>query len=58
MRDGLIVVYQAAGDVVVIRGDDVQFEPYGVFPTYFDQLARDSLTEIEREADRLRRGQA
>lgn len=50
------LVYQACGDVVLIHRDVVIAMPYGVFGKDIDAAARKSLSDIEREGDRLRGG--
>lgn len=54
IEDGLRV-YQASGEVVVIfPGGGFSCAHYGVYGSRVDAAAQESLSPIEREADRLR----
>ena len=56
LLDGSIV-YQACGDVVLIKDNIVTVNHYGIFLSKVDQAARASLSKVELEADELRRKQ-
>lgn len=48
-------IYQASGDVVLIKGSSVTVAHYGVLGERVDNVARASLSPVEQEAGKLRK---